>query len=87
MTYIKPNITDLLTLNNVVSFEQGIQTALKDLLGGNIKEMMEAEMENHLGYETAKSSEKDDYRNGYKVKRVHRRNGSMEIEECVKRFL
>ena len=30
---------------------QDIQEALKDLLGGTIKEMMEAEMENHLGYE------------------------------------
>ena len=27
-----------------------IQEALKDLLGGTIKEMMEAEMDNHLGY-------------------------------------
>ena len=29
---------------------QDIQDALKDLLGGTIKEMMEAEMEDHLGY-------------------------------------
>ena len=28
-----------------------IQDALKDLLGGTIKEMMEAEMDHHLGYE------------------------------------
>ena len=28
-----------------------IQDALKDLLGGTIKEMMEAEMDDHLGYE------------------------------------
>lgn len=28
-----------------------IQDALKDLLGGTIKEMMEAEMDYHLGYE------------------------------------
>ena len=30
---------------------QDIQDALKDLLGGTIKEMIEAEMEDHLGYE------------------------------------
>ena len=30
---------------------QDIQDALKDLLGGTIKEMMEAEMDDHLGYE------------------------------------
>ncbi|EFR41244.1 hypothetical protein HMPREF9162_1735 [Selenomonas sp. oral taxon 137 str. F0430] len=28
-----------------------IQDALKDLLGGTIKEMMEVEMDSHLGYE------------------------------------
>ena len=30
---------------------EDIQDALKDLLGGTIKEMMEAEMDDHLGYE------------------------------------
>ena len=30
---------------------QDIQDALKDLLGGTIKEMMEAEMDEHIGYE------------------------------------
>jgi hypothetical protein len=29
---------------------EDIQDALKDLLGGTIKEMMEAEMDEHLGY-------------------------------------
>ncbi|MCI7093230.1 MAG: transposase, partial [Lachnospiraceae bacterium] len=29
---------------------EDIQDALKDLLGGTIKEMMEAEMDDHLGY-------------------------------------
>ena len=31
-----------------------IQNALKDLLGGIIKEMMEAEMDHHLGYEKSR---------------------------------
>jgi|GEM_PF-488033 len=31
--------------------EYDIQDALKGLLGGTIKEMMEAEMDHHLGYE------------------------------------
>ena len=30
---------------------EDIQDALKDLLGGTIKEMMEAEMDEYLGYE------------------------------------
>ena len=36
---------------------EDIQDALKDLLGGTIKEMMEAEMDDHLGYEKSKRSE------------------------------
>ena len=37
---------------------QDIQEALKDLLGGTIKELMEAEMEGHLGYEKSERSDK-----------------------------
>ena len=59
---------------------QDIQDALKDLLGGTIKEMMEAEMDNHLGYEKLERFDSDDYRNGYKTKRVNSSYGSMEIE-------
>ena len=53
---------------------------MKDLLGGAIKEMMEAEMDDHLGYEKSEHSDNDDWRNGYKTKQVNSRFGSMEIE-------
>ena len=59
---------------------EDIQEALKDLLGGTIKEMMEAEMDDHLGYSKSQRSESDDYRNGYKSKRVNSSYGSMEID-------
>ena len=59
---------------------EDIQDALKDLLGGTIKEMMEAEMDDHLGYEKSERSDSDDYRNGYKEKTVNSRYGSMQIE-------
>lgn len=59
---------------------QDIQNALKDLLGGTIKEMMEVEMEDHLGYAKSERSDSDDYRNGYKRKQVNSSYGSMEIE-------
>ena len=39
---------------------QSAQDSLKDLLGGTIKEMMEAEMEDHLGYEKSCRSENAD---------------------------
>ena len=70
-----------------------IQDALKDLLGGTIKEMMEAEMDHHLGYEksehTHSTDEVRDYRNGYKTKQVNSSFGSMDIEvpqDCLSEF-
>ena len=59
---------------------EDIQDALKDLLGGTIKEMMEAEMDDHLGYEKSERSDTDNYRNGYKRKRVNSSYGAMEID-------
>ncbi|MFQ8731321.1 MAG: transposase [Enterocloster bolteae] len=57
-----------------------IQDALKDLLGGTIKEMMESEMDEHLGYRKSERSDCDDYRNGYKTKQVNSSYGSMKVE-------
>ncbi len=60
-----------------------IQDALKDLLGGTIQEMMEAEMDEHLGYgksERTDRSEQTDYRNGTKPKQINTSYGSMKID-------
>ena len=57
-----------------------IQDALKDLLGGTIKEMMEVEMDDHLRYEKSERSNSDNYRNGYKSKRVTSSYGALEID-------
>ena len=59
---------------------EDVQEALKDLLGGTIKELMEAEMDTHLGYQKSERSDGDNYRNGYKSKRVNTNYGSMEID-------
>lgn len=72
-------IQQLLQEYNIQSAED-IQDALKDLLGGTIKEMMEAEMDEHLGYQKSQRSDSDDYRNGYKSKRVNSSYGSMDIQ-------
>ena len=42
--------------------------------------MMEAEMDEHLGYEKSERSDSDDYRNGYKAKRINSSYGSMDIK-------
>ncbi len=59
---------------------EDIQDALKDLLGGTIREMMGAELDDHLGYEKSERSDNDDYRNDYKRKWVNSSYGSMEID-------
>ena len=57
-----------------------IQDALKDLLGGTIKELMEAEMNSHLGYEKFQRSANENARNGYKSKTLNSSYGSVRIE-------
>ena len=73
------NIQPLLQEYDIETAED-IKDALKDLLGGTIKEMMEAEMDDHLGYQKSERSDSDDYRNGYKSKRVNSSYGSMDID-------
>lgn len=80
MTEGKRNIIHQLLEEYDIQTAEDIQDALKDLLGGTIKEMMEAEMDEHLGYGKSERSDSDDYRNGYKTKRVNSSYGSMEID-------
>ena len=47
----KKNIIAALIEEYDIETADDIQEALKDLLGGTIKSMMEAEMDEHLGYE------------------------------------
>ena len=80
MTEGKRNIIHQLLQEYDIETAEDIQDALKDLLGGTIKEMMEAEMDAHLGYQKSERSDSDDYRNGYKSKRVNSSYGSMDID-------
>jgi len=57
-----------------------IHNALKDLLGGTIKEMLQGEMTNHLGYSPNERSENKNSRNGVKSKKVRSKYGELEIE-------
>ena len=80
MTEGKRNIIQQLLQEYDIQSAEDIQEALKDLLGGTIKEMMEAEMDEHLGYQKSQRSDSDDYRNGYKSKRVNSSYGTMDIQ-------
>lgn len=59
---------------------QDIQDALKDLLSGIVQQMLEAEMDNHLGYDKYERSEEPNYRNGTKPKRVRSKYGEFEVD-------
>ena len=57
-----------------------IQDALKDLLGGTIQEMLEVELDEHLGYESYERSDNSDSRNGVKSKRLVSSYGEIPID-------
>ena len=76
MTEGKSELIKALLSEYDIQSVQDIQDALKDLLGGTIKKMMEA----HLGYEKSERSDNDDYRNGYKSKTVKSSIGEVKIE-------
>lgn len=80
MTDGKRQIIQQLLQEYDIETAEDIQDALRDLLGGTIKEMMEAEMDDHLGYQKSERSDSDDYRNGYKTKRVNSSFGSIDIQ-------
>lgn len=64
----KKNIIAGLIQEYDIKTAEDIQEALKDLLGGTIQEMMEAELDEHLGYDEYARSDNPDYRNGVKHK-------------------
>ena len=59
-----------------------IQNALKDLLGGTIEGMLEAELDETLGYERHEKTDepKANYRNGHKQKTLKSTAGELEID-------
>jgi len=59
-----------------------LQDALKDLFGGTLQGMLEAELDEELGYEKHEKTElpKENYRNGYKPKTLRSSVGSLEID-------
>ncbi len=79
MTEGKRNIIQGLLQEYDIETADDIQDALKDLLSGTLKEMMETEMDEHLGYDKYERSDKNNYRNGTKAKRVRSKYGEFEV--------
>ena len=80
MTEGKRNIIQGLLQEYDIETADDIQDALKDLLSGTLKEMMETEMDDHLGYEKYERSDEKNYRNGTKSKRVRSKYGEFEAD-------
>ena len=64
LTEGKKNIIANLIEEYDIKTTEDIQEALKDLLGGTIKSMLEAKMIEHIGYEKYHHSDGTNYRNG-----------------------
>ncbi len=80
MTEGKKNIIAALLQEYDVQSAEDVQEALKDLLGGTLEEMLQAEMSDHLGYEEYERSENDNARNGVKEKKVRSKYGELNID-------
>jgi len=76
----KKNIIAALLDEYEISTADDIQEALKDLLGGTIKTMMEAEMDEHLGYRNYERSDSSNSRNGSKPKTIRSKYGAFPLE-------
>lgn len=80
MTEGKRNLIHGLLREYDIETAEDIQDALKDLLSGTVKEMLEAEMDNHLGYGKYERSDETNYRNGTKPKSVRSKYGEFEVD-------
>jgi transposase-like protein len=80
MTEGKKNIIASLLQEYDVQSAEDVQDALKDLLGGTLEEMLQAEMAEHLGYEEYERTDSDNARNGKKQKTVRSKYGEIGID-------
>ncbi len=76
----KKNIIASLLQEYDIKSADDIQEALKDLLGGTIQSMLEAEMDDHLGYAPYERADNTNARNGKKSKTIRSKYGEMGIE-------
>ncbi|HEX3028395.1 MAG TPA: IS256 family transposase [Clostridia bacterium] len=76
----KKNIITALLQEYDIKSAEDIQDALKDLLGGTIQNMLEAEMDNHLGYEPYERTDNENSRNGTKPKKIRSSYGEAQID-------
>ena len=79
MTEGKRNLIQGLLQEYEIETAEDIQDALRDLLSGTIQDMLESEMNEHLGYDKYERSEENNYRNGTKPKTVRSKYGEFKV--------
>ena len=80
MTEGKRNLIQGLLQEYDIQSAEDIQDALKDLLSGTIQDMLETEMDDHLGYDCYERSGEPNYRNGTKSKTVRSKYGEFQVD-------
>ena len=80
LTEGKKNIISTLIEEYDIKTAEDIQEALKELLGGIIKSIMEAEIDEHIGYEKYQHYDTTNYRNGIKKKNIRSTFGEFQVE-------
>ena len=80
MTEGKRNIIQCLLWKYDIETADDIHDALKELLSGILNELMETEMDDHLGYDRYERSDEKNYRNDTKSKRVRNKYGEFEVD-------
>ena len=80
MTEGKRNLIQGLFQEYDIQSADDIQEALKDLLSGTLQDMLEKEMDDHLGYDRYERSGEPNYRNGTKSKTVRSKYGEFQVD-------
>ena len=80
MTEVKRNLIQGLFQEYDIQSADDIQEALKDLLSGTLQDMLEKEMDDHLGYDRYERSGEPNYRNGTKSKTVRSKYGEFQVD-------
>lgn len=80
MSESKKNIIASLIEEYDIKTAEDIQAALRDLLGGTLQNMMESEMDHHLGFKSYERNENSNARNGKKTKSVRSHYGEFDVD-------
>lgn len=80
LSTLDQQIVDTIASDPSVITATDVADRLKELFGPVIKQLLEAELDEHLGYERSQRSDSKNARNGYKSKSLRTSAGDIQIE-------